>query len=77
MAVRLPACSGGKIIRALEAAGFSLHRIKGSHHVMRHPGPPVKTVTVPVHRAKALKRATLAAIIKQSGLTVEEFTALL
>jgi predicted RNA binding protein YcfA (HicA-like mRNA interferase family) len=44
---------------------------------MRHEGPPVRIVSVPVHAAKALKRATLASIIKQSGLSVEEFTALL
>lgn len=64
-------------MRALTAAGFSLIRVKGSHHVMRHPGPPIRIVTVPVHGAKALKRATLASVIKQSGLSVEEFTALL
>ena len=58
-------------------AGFYLTRVKGSHHTMRHSGPPVRNVTVPVHRAKSLKRATLAAIIKQAGLTVEEFIALL
>ncbi len=77
MAARLPACSGRQIIRALKAAEFSLSRVKGSHHVMRHQGPPVRIVTVPVHGAKALKRATLVSIIKQSGLTVEEFMALL
>jgi len=42
---------------------------------MRHPGPLVRSVTVPVHGAKELKRATLASIIKQAGLTVEEFAA--
>jgi len=51
--------------------------VNGSHHIMRHPGPPVRNVTVPVHGRKALKRATLNAIIKQAGLTVEEFIALL
>jgi predicted RNA binding protein YcfA (HicA-like mRNA interferase family) len=61
----------------LEAAGFSLHRITGSHHILRHPGPPLRNVTVPVHRAKTLKRATLNSIIKQAGLTLEEFVALL
>ena len=77
MAARLPVCSGRQVIRALHRAGFSLHRVKGSHHGLRHPGPPVRNVTVPVHGAKALKRATLLGIIKQAGLTVEEFIALL
>jgi predicted RNA binding protein YcfA (HicA-like mRNA interferase family) len=77
MAARLPVCSGAQTIRALKAAGFFLHRVNGSHHVMRHLGPPIKNITVPVHGGKALKRATLNSIIKQSGLTVEAFTALL
>lgn len=77
MAARLPVCSGRQAIRALEAAGFVLIRVNGSHHVIRHPGPPLRNVTVPVHGTKALKRATLASIVKQAGLTVEEFIALL
>jgi predicted RNA binding protein YcfA (HicA-like mRNA interferase family) len=77
MAARLPVCSGPQVIRALNAAGFAISRVKGSHHVMRHPGPPIRIVTVPVHGARALKRATLGSIIKQAGLTVEEFIALL
>jgi len=77
MAARLPVYSGQRTIRALEAAGFSLRRVNGSHHVMRHPGPPVRNVTAPVHGTKALKRATLGSIIKQAGLTIEEFIALL
>jgi predicted RNA binding protein YcfA (HicA-like mRNA interferase family) len=77
MAVRLPTCSGQEVVRALTKAGFSRRRIVGSHHIMRHPGPPVRNLTVPVHGAKALKRATLNSIIKQSGFTIEEFIALL
>jgi predicted RNA binding protein YcfA (HicA-like mRNA interferase family) len=77
MAAPLPVCSGRQAIRALRRAGFFLRRIKGSHHIMEHAGPPVRNVTVPVHHNKALKRATLASVIRQSGLTVEEFIALL
>ena len=77
MAARLPVCSGLQVIRALKSAGFVLHRVNGSHHIMRHLDPPLRNVTVPVHGTKPLKRATLHAIIKQAGLTVEEFIALL
>lgn len=38
---------------------------------MRHEGKPVRTVTIPRH--KELKPGTLRPIIKQAGLTVEEF----
>jgi predicted RNA binding protein YcfA (HicA-like mRNA interferase family) len=74
---RVPACTGPQVKRALERRGFRLHRINGSHHIVRHEGQPVRNVTVPVHGGRSLKRATLAAIIKQAGLTAEEFIALL
>tara|TARA_R110002020_G_scaffold124184_3_gene281100 strand:- start:370 stop:504 length:135 start_codon:yes stop_codon:yes gene_type:complete len=38
---------------------------------MRRDGPPILNVTVPVHGRKALKRATVAQILKQSGLSIE------
>jgi len=34
---RLPALSADDVVRALERAGFSVHRIKGSHHHLRNP----------------------------------------
>jgi predicted RNA binding protein YcfA (HicA-like mRNA interferase family) len=73
----LPNCSGRRVLRALERAGFSLVRVTGSHHIMRHPGPPQRSVTVPVHKSGDLKRATLFSIIKQSDLSVEDFIHLL
>ena len=36
-----------------------------------------RTVTVPVHAARDLKPGTLRSIIRQPGLTTEEFTKLL
>lgn len=48
-------------------------QIVGSHHVLVYPGDPARTVTVPVHAARDLKPGTLRSIVRQSGLTVEEF----
>jgi len=45
----------------------------GSHHVLVYPGHSTRTVTVPVHSGRDLKPGTLRAIIRQAGLTVEEF----
>jgi predicted RNA binding protein YcfA (HicA-like mRNA interferase family) len=64
-------------VAALQKTGFELDRIRGSHHVMRHDGPPVRAVSVPVHGNRPLPRGTLKAIIEQSGLELEEFIALL
>jgi predicted RNA binding protein YcfA (HicA-like mRNA interferase family) len=58
-------------------AGFVVDRIVGSHHVLVHPSDPRRTVTVPVHAARDLKRGTLRSIIRQAGFTVEEFVDLL
>jgi predicted RNA binding protein YcfA (HicA-like mRNA interferase family) len=74
---RLPVVSGREVVAALGKAGFVLDRIVGSHHVLKHPEDARRTVTVPVHAGKDLKRGTLRSIIRQAGLTVEEFTSLL
>jgi predicted RNA binding protein YcfA (HicA-like mRNA interferase family) len=74
---RLPVVSGKRIIQALTKAGFTVNRIVGSDHVLVYPGDPTRTVTVPVHAARDLKPGTLRSIIRQAGLTVEEFVELL
>ena len=71
---RLPRVSGRECIRALEKAGFYVTRQRGSHVMLRRDTPSAR-VTVPDHRE--LDTGTLRAIIRQSGLTVEEFVALL
>jgi predicted RNA binding protein YcfA (HicA-like mRNA interferase family) len=76
MSRRLPATTGQGVLRALERAGFYVHHIKGSHHSLRHPDRPELRVVVPVHR-KDLPPGTLRSIIKQAGLSEEEFIRLL
>jgi predicted RNA binding protein YcfA (HicA-like mRNA interferase family) len=77
MAARLPSVSGRRAVRALIRAGFFTERIVGSHHVMAMASDPTRTVTVPVHAGRDLKPGTLRSIIRQAGLTVEEFASLL
>ena len=74
---RLPVVNGKRVIQALTKTGFVVNRIVGSHHVLVYPGDPTRTVTVPVHAGRDLKPGTLRFIIRQTGLTVEEFTELL
>ena len=74
---RLPGVSGRQVICALERAGFVLARAEGSHHVMEHPDDPTRTATIPVHGAKTIRKGTLHSILKQAGLTVDEFSNLL
>jgi predicted RNA binding protein YcfA (HicA-like mRNA interferase family) len=44
---------------------------------LTHPGDPTRTVSVPCHSARDLKPGTLRSIIRQAGLSVDEFAGLL
>lgn len=67
---KLPQLSGNEYIRVLEKSGFYVRRQRGSHIIMRRDDPFAQVV-VPNH--KQLDRGTLRAIIRQAGLSVEEF----
>jgi predicted RNA binding protein YcfA (HicA-like mRNA interferase family) len=56
-----------RLIKFLEDNGFIFKRSKGSHHLCHHPVTN-KTVIVPVHGGKDMKKGTFLAIIKQAGL---------
>jgi len=71
---RLPQISGKQCIKALSKAGFYFKRQEGSHIILRRDDPFAQLV-VPNH--KELDRGTLRAIIRQSGLSIDEFLNLL
>jgi predicted RNA binding protein YcfA (HicA-like mRNA interferase family) len=77
MSPSLPAVSARQVLAALRRAGFVVDRVVGSHHVLTHPDDARRAVTVPFHVARSLKPGTLRSIIRQAGLSVEEFRALL
>lgn len=54
------------LIRVLEADGWRLVRVRGSHHQFKHPRKP-GTVTIP-HPKKDLGIGLVNAIRKQAGL---------
>ena len=58
------------MVRFLESQGFSIVRIRGSHHVMVRQD--VRT-TVPVHGGRTLKIGTLRGILRDIDLTANEF----
>jgi len=71
---KLPVLSGRECVRALEKADFYFKRQRGSHIILRRD-TPFAQVVVPDH--KTLDRGTLRAIIRQAGLSVDEFVSLL
>ena len=74
---RLPVVSGKDVVRALRKAGFDLRHVRGSHHVMTHPGPPRRMVSIPVHGGRQIPIGTLSAILEEAGLSAEAFIRLL
>ena len=71
---KLPVLSGQQAVRAFEKAGWRMDRQRGSHVVMLKEGKNV-SLSVPQHREVA--PGTLRALIRLSGMTVDEFTRLL
>ena len=71
---QLPTVSGRQCVSALEKIGFVIRRQKGSHLILRRDNP-YAMVVVPDH--KTLKTGTLRKIIRDAGLTVDEFIGLL
>jgi predicted RNA binding protein YcfA (HicA-like mRNA interferase family) len=76
MSRKLPALTAADVLRALRRAGFTVQRVKGSHHHLRHADRPKLRVVVPVHRG-GLPPGTVNAILRQAGLSQEELLDLL
>jgi len=67
---KLPRVSGSEAVRALRRLGFEVARQQGSHMVMRRES---SGCVVPNHRE--IKTGTLAGVLRQGGVSVEEFIA--
>ena len=63
-----------EIIRVLEKLGFKRIRQSGSHAVFYHPDG--RWTTVPLHKGKDVAKGTLSKILKDIGLSYEEFLKL-
>jgi predicted RNA binding protein YcfA (HicA-like mRNA interferase family) len=60
--------SGKRMCRLLEARGWQLNRVSGSHHIYVHPATGRQT-TIPVHGNADLKPKTQRSIMRDAGLT--------
>lgn len=72
----LPKISGKVAVQLLQKQGYALLRIRGSHHYLRKSGCTA-LVVIPVHGNRDLPVGTLRAIIRQAGMTGEQFAALI
>jgi len=57
--------SGKETIRKLKANGWSVIRVRGSHHVVSKDG---KSVPIPVHGSKDLGKGIIAEIERETGV---------
>ena len=63
-------------MKALRRAGFEQIRCHGSHLYLYHRTRDA-LVTVPVHAGKTIAPKTLQSILKQAGISPDEFAQLL
>lgn len=75
MSKELPALRAREVVRVLERAGFVKWRQKGSHLTM-YRARDGRALTVPMHFSKTVPKGTLRHIVKEAGLTPDEFLAL-
>ncbi|PJA26323.1 MAG: hypothetical protein CO189_11470 [candidate division Zixibacteria bacterium CG_4_9_14_3_um_filter_46_8] len=72
---KLPILSGKQLCAILSKIGYSIDHQTGSHIILRNDNPPHRRLTVPDHREIA--KGTLRSIIRQAGLSLNQFAELL
>ncbi len=55
-----------ELMKAVEKDGWQLERVRGSHHIYKHPTKPGR-LTIPLHNTD-MKPGTLNQILKAAGL---------
>ena len=73
---KLPDITGDRIVKALKKDGWVVKSQKGSHVKLTKPGRNYFLI-VPIHGSATVPKGTLSNIIKDAGLTVDEFVELL
>jgi predicted RNA binding protein YcfA (HicA-like mRNA interferase family) len=67
----LPRVSGRDVVKALLKVGYERDRQRGSHIILRQLTYPHRRIVIPDH--KEVAKGTLRSIIRETGLTVDEF----
>jgi predicted RNA binding protein YcfA (HicA-like mRNA interferase family) len=76
MSDKLPRITGMEAVDAFRKDGYFVDRIKGSHHILKHPQRKER-LSIPVHKGATIGIGLLKKQIKISGMTVDEFCKLL
>jgi predicted RNA binding protein YcfA (HicA-like mRNA interferase family) len=70
-----PSVSGKYLLAALKKAGFTVIRIKGSHHFIQHTDG--RSTVVPIHGNETLGIGLMSKILRDCELTRAELQKLL
>jgi len=69
---KLPALTGGEMLKFLEHEGFVVTRSRGSHFRLKHREQRLST-TIPIHGKEMLRPGTLLGILSDIHMSKEEF----
>jgi predicted RNA binding protein YcfA (HicA-like mRNA interferase family) len=69
---KLPNVSGEETVKALQRLGFAFLRQRGSHAILRRAD---RGCVVPMHRE--INQGTLRGVLKQAGVSEDEFRSAL
>lgn len=72
---QFPSITGSELIKALSKAGFTISRVKGSHHRIEHADG--RKTTIPVHGKETLGPGILLKILRDLDLTRDDLLKLL
>ena len=72
----LPSLTYTKFIKKIKKVGFIFKRQAAGSHEIWFNAETKRTVTVPHHAGKTFKKGTLSGMVKDTGLTKEEFAEL-
>lgn len=65
-----PSLTGKDLLLALKKAGFSIVRVRGSHHFVQHPDG--RSTVVPVHTGENIGLGLLSKILRDCELSREQ-----
>jgi predicted RNA binding protein YcfA (HicA-like mRNA interferase family) len=71
---KLKVFSGNELVKLFKQLGYELDYQTGSHMILRNKNYPYRRLTVPNH--KTIAKGTLRGLIRQAGLTLDEFNKL-
>lgn len=72
---KLPIVSDKEVCTLLKKIGYYIDHQTGSHLILRNEKSPYRRITIPNH--KEIAKGTLKSIMRQTGLTLEEFLDLM